>query len=203
MKEYTRATLFILLVGIIIFTGISVYANTTDNTIKACISKDGLLHINISGTDCKKGQTSLIWNIQGPQGDSGFTLPKSLAPTVSNVTICKERSGTGIAFRWLLSNEYGPIPKKVSADQNISTGISWGEVTIKSNISPNYQTYSWKANGTHHTISFPSTDSIGNGSALEFSGNVFWNGFTIPLTYSGTWSENLPQCSNDGFNEGF
>ena len=223
----TNTTLYkissLVLLALVISTGTLSYTKAEGNQITVCVKNDGLMYViggEFKRSECKENDSLLSWNvkgIQGPKGEKGdvgpmgpqgekgdsLTLPTELKPTVSNLTICKQRSGNGVAFRWSLTNSYGIIPKKLSADQNISTGISWGEVTIHSVLSPDYPTYTYKANGTHHTLSFSSADNIGNGSPLEFTGVVYWNGFSIPVLYSGTWSENLPQCLNDGFSEGF
>jgi hypothetical protein len=235
---YTRVVLIVLAVLFTSFVGVKVYATVTGTTITACVAKDGSLSVSSIGNECKKGQTALSWNIQGPKGDKGdkgdagpvgpqgekgdvgpvglqgekgekgdagqdaYKLPEELTPTLDNLKVCKQRSGNGLAFFWDLNNQYGKIPAhNVDFDYN-SSGISWGTLVIHSSIPP-YADFTYKSNGSHYALSFPNRDLIGNGSPIEMRGNVYWNGHTIPVYYSGSWSENIPQCLNERFSEGF
>ena len=56
--------------------GIAGAAIPTNNTIDACTAKGGTLRvIDPSVTQCKQGETSLAWNVEGPKGDTGDVGP--------------------------------------------------------------------------------------------------------------------------------
>lgn len=57
--------------------GIAAATIPTDNVIDACYSKSGgtLRVIDSSVTNCKQGETSLAWNVQGPKGGQGDIGP--------------------------------------------------------------------------------------------------------------------------------
>jgi hypothetical protein len=210
---------YIISLGVIVSTlGFYTYSMAIDNQISVCVKKDGTVHVigqDFKRDDCKKNEVFLSWNtqgpkgdqgipgIQGPKGDSGFSLPEELKPTLLNISVCKQRSGNGLGFSWTLENGFGSIPNKLVDDDYISSGISWGELKIQSNLAPEYNTYIYKSNGTHYSIAFPSSDHIGNGSPYDFSAKIFWNGFILPISTSGTWNEAINQCQFNKFGEGF
>lgn len=137
---------------------------------------------------------------QGPKGDPGEMLPAELKPRLSRYKYICFSQGL-VSFKWQLENDFGPIPNLAhphsSTDDFLSTGISWGTATLTSINFPAPRTEN--ANGYIYQIIFddisyptsPQTDS-----SINFKGNVFWNGFTIPVELNGTWPNDPRGCFN-------
>lgn len=75
MKNYKiiAGVLFLLLIA---STGFSVwrYTQAAGDEITVCVKKDGLVHVIGEGfkrVDCKKNESLLSWNVEGPQGLKG------------------------------------------------------------------------------------------------------------------------------------
>lgn len=71
-----RKVISILGVIAVVFSGVGVYAATTQSSntsvIYAClITETGLIRIVDANTTCKKNETQLFWNVVGPKGDKG------------------------------------------------------------------------------------------------------------------------------------
>lgn len=65
------------LVGASLATIVGVAAHGGDTTrIHACVDQAGNIKIVDAGAACKRNETALDWNIQGPQGDAGAPGPK-------------------------------------------------------------------------------------------------------------------------------
>jgi hypothetical protein len=63
-----------LLIGVLSIAAFAVgivYANNGAEAIYACANPTGQLRVVDSTDECKKNETSLMWNVVGPQGDPG------------------------------------------------------------------------------------------------------------------------------------
>lgn len=140
----------------------------------------------------------------GPKGDSATTLPSALMPHIKNPALCIY--GGAMSFKWTLYNDYGDISRASlwlsdgtsggSNNDNNSTGISWGTATINYYNSSVVRTA--LANGFSYQISFTQdtngnafsdTSNVPTNSEVRYSGNIYWNGFTIPINISARWPD--------------
>jgi hypothetical protein len=85
-------------------------AATKTNTITVCADKGtGILHLKPHGGRCKRGQTRVSWNQQGPQGPQGVQGPAG-APAVSVwADVANDGSvlyGQGLAVQHLAAGTY-------------------------------------------------------------------------------------------------
>src|SRR5580765_1931216 len=53
-----------------------VAAQTNNNTIYACVTRDGDARIVDFNEQCRRHETRLHWNVVGPQGPAGATGPQ-------------------------------------------------------------------------------------------------------------------------------
>lgn len=70
-----------LLVAAAAFAGTEAYArlgatNAAENTVYACVHKNGNPTLVAEGTACKPNETLVSWNIVGPRGEKGDTGPQ-------------------------------------------------------------------------------------------------------------------------------
>src|SRR5690349_9582331 len=56
------------------------------NVIRACVKQEGQLRVVDSESDCKKNETALAWNVQGPQGAPGIGV--TTAPLAAGNAHC-------------------------------------------------------------------------------------------------------------------
>ena len=64
----------ITVIAITIFSGLWFYSRATDGAISICVQNNGAVRVigdEFRRDDCKKNETLLTWNIQGPKGDKG------------------------------------------------------------------------------------------------------------------------------------
>lgn len=131
---------------------------------------------------------------QGPQGSAGISaqvLPDYLKPKIPYGDV--RRNGLQFQIYWDNSrswyNDLGKIPQ---ISQNGS--ISWGTFTI---TNPNGSTMTRTINGTgggmYMFFDFDGGDIRNNDAvSFTFTGNIYWQGFLIPLNMSGNFPTNSP-----------
>lgn len=59
---------------LILIVGLWTYSRAVDGEITVCVTKTGAVRVaggDFGRSDCKKNETLLSWNIQGPKGDKG------------------------------------------------------------------------------------------------------------------------------------
>ena len=83
----------------------------SDGQIRGCVGKNGQLTVVVSGQHCRKGQSKIVWNQQGPRGVSGPTGQNGANGTngvngtngtngtnaATNVVVRSQQSSTGLA----------------------------------------------------------------------------------------------------------
>ena len=76
MIKYSRtAPLLGALIIVVLAFGFWGYSQAAGDVITVCVKHDGVMHViggEFKRTDCKKNESLLTWNIQGPQGEQGI-----------------------------------------------------------------------------------------------------------------------------------
>ncbi|GEM_PF-4089609 len=65
---------FIFAGVVLLLVGLWTYTRAVGDEISICVTKAGVTHVVGDGfkrADCKKNETLLTWNVQGPKGDKG------------------------------------------------------------------------------------------------------------------------------------
>jgi hypothetical protein len=70
-RKRARVTLVCLAAGALVTTAFIVSPSAQAASIFACKKKNGSIRIVSSRTKCKKGESRLVWNTQGPAGKNG------------------------------------------------------------------------------------------------------------------------------------
>ena len=162
-----------------------------------CHGKDKLISWSITGPRGPQGDTGAIGakgdtgpqGPAGPKGDKGdqgaagqpaATLPPELQPTIGSWQFCERGSSpNSFDMQWSLVNSFGGIPPSET-----NTGTAWGTMRI---TFPDGSTEEIKSNSNEGSdITFTSRSSGLGSIQIQFtiSGNIFWQGFNIPLPVS-------------------
>ena len=73
-KTTIYTALIVVIAAMVAAGGFWAYSRAAGDTITVCVQKDGLMHVVGGGfrrADCRKNESLLTWNIQGPQGPKG------------------------------------------------------------------------------------------------------------------------------------
>lgn len=125
---------------------------------------------------------------QGPAGGSAYQLPEYLKPVIPYGQVQVE-GGPSISIFWdsnSVSTWYNELGKI-----KLNNAISWGTLTV---TLPDGSTRTKSANGSGSWINFHFGDSgIPNGTLLTFAftGNIYWQGFLIPINMTGNVQNGL------------
>ncbi len=117
-------------------------AASKTKTITVCADKGtGVLHLKTHGGKCKRGQTRVTWNQQGPQGVQGFQGPAG-QPAAPAVSVWANVANSGaVVFGQGLSVQHigaGTYEVTITAPR-CATGSNAPVVTV-ADVPPNSQT---------------------------------------------------------------
>lgn len=130
----------LLTIGITVFViGVALFGSAYfvlaqgENTINACVDKDGALRIVTQEEQCKKKESPLSWNVQGEQGPQG---PQgSVGPTMARSGIVYRDGsshGNNFTVSKIRTGEY-----QISFDEGVFSGHPIPTVTLFENVNRN------------------------------------------------------------------
>jgi hypothetical protein len=123
-----RRLLTLLALSLVAVVGGAAWAatNGSDVVYNGCYGKDGYLRVVQPGETCKKGDTAISWNQQGPPGAPGVSGPTSLSVGGAQF----DNYGTMIASHTVTSAEAGLNLITATADIRDMDGSEGGVTQV-------------------------------------------------------------------------